>query len=57
MIMKEFEVFIYDEESGCCQPIRCKARTSAEAGSFGNNYIAAWNLVGGVVTNIREVVS
>ena len=57
MTMKEFEVFIYDEESGCCQPIRCKARTSAEAGSIGNNYIAAWNLVGGVVTDIREVVS
>lgn len=53
--MKDYEVYIYDEESGCCQPIVCKARSTIEAGNIGDSYIRSWNLIGGVVVDIREV--
>lgn len=40
--MKEYEVWIYDDESGCNQPMKCKARSVAEARRAGNEYISSW---------------
>ena len=54
--MKQYEVFIYDQESGCCQSIKCEARTSIDAGDIGDSYIKKWNLTGGMITDIREVI-
>ena len=51
--MKEYEVWIYDDESGCNQPMKCKARSVAEARRAGNEYISSWGLVGGMITEIR----
>ncbi len=47
--MKKYQVFIYDDESGCDSPAIFEAR------SKGNQYIKAWHLVGGVVTSVKEV--
>ena len=54
--MKEYEVWIYDDESGCNQPMKCKARSVAEARRAGNEYISSWGLVGGMITEIREAL-
>ena len=53
--MKKYQVFIYDDESGCNSPAIFEARNESEARSKGNQYIKAWHLVGGVVTAGKEV--
>lgn len=53
--MKTFEVWIFDKESGCNQPMKCKARNAADARKIGNEYIWKWNLIGGEITDVREV--
>ena len=53
--MKKYQVFIYDDESGCDSPAICEAKNEAEARSKGNQHIKAWHLVGGVVTAVKEV--
>lgn len=53
--MKKYQVFIYDDESGCDSPAIFEARNESEARSKGNQYIKAWHLVGGVVTAVKEV--
>lgn len=52
--MKNYEVWIYDSESGCNQPIKCQAKNQAEARTIGNQYISKWGLVGGTITEIKE---
>ncbi len=54
--MKTFEVWIYDSESGCDQPMKCGAKNEAEARRIGNEYIRRWSLMGGTITKIREAV-
>lgn len=49
-----YKVWIYDDESGCEQPIRCKATGEAHARSIGNRYIQMWNLVGGMITKVEK---
>lgn len=53
--MKKFEVWIYDSESGCNQPMKCEARSEAEARKKGGEYINAWGLVGAEITEVKEV--
>ncbi|MCM1102035.1 MAG: hypothetical protein NC398_11695 [Acetatifactor muris] len=53
--MAEFEVWIYDDESGCNQPMKCRAKNVADARRIGNEYIRKWGLQGGCITDIREV--
>lgn len=53
--MKKYGVWIFDEESGCNQPVICKARNEAEARRIGKKYIASWGLIGGTITEVREV--
>lgn len=55
--MRAYEVWIYDSESGCDQPMRCKARNKTEARRMGREYIRRWKLVGGTVTKVREAVT
>lgn len=55
--MKKYQVFIYDDESGCDSPAIFEARSESEARSKGNKYIKAWHLVGGVITAVKEVKS
>lgn len=53
--MKKYEVWIYDEESGCNQAMKCEARNISEARRVGNRYIKQWCLVGASITEIKEV--
>lgn len=53
--MKEYEVWIYDSESGCTQPMKCRANSLAEAKRKGYEYIRIWDLRGGEVINVEEV--
>lgn len=39
--MKQFNVWIYDSESGCEQPMKCEAKNEADACIKGNEYIRA----------------
>lgn len=50
-----FAVHIYDEESNCCQPMKCKALNEQEARIFGEKYIHDWHLKGGKIEKIEEV--
>lgn len=53
-----WKVYIFDEESGCEQPITIQDGTEADARRLGNRYIRAWNLKGAYITRIeREVVT
>lgn len=51
--MRKFNVWIYDSESGCEQPMQCEARNEAEARRKGNEYIRVWSLVNGTVTKVE----
>lgn len=53
--MKKYEVWIYDEESGCNQPMKCEAKSISEARRIGKRYIEQWRLVGASITEIKEV--
>lgn len=52
---KQFDVYIYDEESGLCQPARFKTGGVSAARQKGENYIRQWNLIGAKITKIEEV--
>lgn len=53
-----WRVFIFDEESGCEQPVTVQNGTEADARRLGNQYIRAWNLKGACITRIeREEVT
>ena len=47
-----WRVFIYDQESGCEQPITIQGGTKADAKRLGNQYIRVWNLKGAHITRI-----
>lgn len=51
--MKKFNVWIYDSESGCEQPMKCEAKNEADARIKENDYIRAWGLVNGAVTKVE----
>ncbi len=53
--MKRFKVWIYDEESGCNQPIVCEADSVAGAKACGQWYIKTRGLVGAEITDIAEI--
>lgn len=53
--MKKFKVWIYDNESGCEQPMKCEAKNEADARRKGNDYIRAWGLVNGAITKVEVV--
>lgn len=53
--MKKYNVYIYDSESDCNQPILVECKSKKEARAIGNKYIRLWRLVDGVVTSIEEV--
>lgn len=55
MKKKKYEVWIYDSESRCTQPIICEARSEAEAGRIGHDYIRKWGLIDGRITEVKEV--
>lgn len=56
--MVVWRVFIFDEESGCEQPVTVQNGTEADARRLGNQYIRAWNLKGACITKIeREEVT
>ena len=52
---KQFDVWIYDAESGCNQPARFKAKKESTARAMAIQYIKAWGLVGAEITNVKEV--
>lgn len=54
--MKQFNVWIYDSESGCEQPMQCEAKSESDARRIGNKYIRLWKLVNGIVTKVEEAV-
>ena len=43
--MKKYNVYIYDSESGCNQPILVECKSKTEARAIGNKYIRLWRLV------------
>lgn len=51
--MKQFNVWIYDSESGCEQSMKCETKNEADACRKGNDYIRAWRLVNGAVTKVE----
>lgn len=53
--MKKYNVYIYDSESGCNQPVIVECSSKAEARKMGNKYIKLWRLVNGSVMSIEEV--
>lgn len=53
--MKKYNVYIYDSESGCNQPVLVECKSKKEARAMGNKYIRLWRLVDGAVTSIEEV--
>lgn len=54
--MKQFKVWIYDSESGCEQPMICRARNESDARRKGNKYIRMWRLRDGSVTRVEVAV-
>jgi hypothetical protein len=54
--MKRFNVWIYDSESGCEQPMQCEAMNEEEVRRKGNNYIRMWGLANGIVTKVEVAV-
>ena len=55
--MARYEVWIFDEESGCEQPMTVDAQNNSQAKMMGNQYIKAWNLRGASITKIKKVES
>ena len=53
--MRMWNVWIYDSESGCDQPIKVKANTLVEAKAAGNKYIKMWTLKDAYITKIEEI--
>jgi len=53
--IKLYDVFIYDDEAGFTQPMRCKATSEHEARRLGERYINAWSLRGGMIVRIECV--
>ena len=53
--MKKYNVYIYDSESGCNQPILVECKSKTEARAIGNKYIRLWRLVNGTVKSIEEI--
>lgn len=54
-VKNNFEVWIYDEESGRDEPMRCYARNAAEAKKLGRDYIRAWRLKGAKITKVERI--
>ena len=54
--MKQWNVWIYDSESGCDQPMKTEAKTEAEARRLGEQYIRRWNLQNASITRIEKVM-
>lgn len=54
--MKRFNVWIYDSESGCEQPMQCETMNKEEVRRKGNNYIRMWGLANGIVTKVEVAV-
>lgn len=53
--MKKYNVYIYDSESGCNQPVLVECKSKTEARAMGNKYIRLWRLVNGSFKSIDEV--
>lgn len=52
---KQFDVWIFDTESGCDQPARFKAKSEHTARAMARQYIKAWGLKGAEITKIEEI--
>lgn len=53
--MRKYEVWIYDSESGCCEPLVCEAKNKTDAKRIGRTYIRMWNLQDAEIEKIQEV--